>query len=82
MRRGPPAGQPVPAGLDERARDQPAHAVPDQGDLLVGGNGQRYALTGPARDDPLAQQGGVVPYEPLAPAVETPQVDTGDSQVY
>jgi L,D-transpeptidase ErfK/SrfK len=28
-----------------------------------------------------SQQGGAIPYEPLAPAVETPQVDTGDSQV-
>ena len=27
------------------------------------------------------QQGGAIPYEPLAPAVETPQVDTGDNQV-
>jgi hypothetical protein len=32
--------------------------------------------------DDKQQQGGAVPYEPLAPAVETPQVDTGDSQVY
>jgi hypothetical protein len=32
-------------------------------------------------DPSVPADGGAMPYEPLAPAVETPQVDTGESQV-